>query len=192
MIPRREPPAIVRGAALACALVASCADREPYDVTVLAAASLSEAFTEIAAAYETAHPRAEVALELAASSTLAAQVRAGAPFDVLATADERTMEQARRVELVERPVAFATNRMVVIAGADDPAGVRTVEDLARPGTRVVLAQQDVPAGAYARRANEPRRCAIGPDTPEATPEASAPASAGPADTRRVPRSRPDT
>ena len=152
MIPKCELPAIVRGAALAWVLAAGCADRDPYDATVLAAASLSEAFTDIAAAYEAAHPGAEVALELAGSSTLAAQVRAGAPFDVLATADERTMAEAWRVELVERPAAFATNRMVVIAGADDPAGVRAVEDLARPGTRVVLAQHDVPAGAYARRA----------------------------------------
>ena len=138
--------------AAACAVAASCGSGDPHDVTVLAAASLSEAFTEIAAAYETAHPGAEVALELAASSTLVAQVRAGAPFDLLATADERTMAEAWRGELVERPTALATNRMVVIAGDDDSAGVRTVEDLARPGTRVVLAQRDVPAGAYARRA----------------------------------------
>jgi molybdate transport system substrate-binding protein len=137
---------------VAAALTASCAGSDPYDATVLAAASLSEAFTELAAAYEEAHPGAEVALELAASSTLAAQVRAGAPFDVLATADERTIEEGWRAGLLERPVAFASNRLVVIVPADDPAGVRTIDDLARPGVDVVLAQPAVPVGAYARRA----------------------------------------
>lgn len=152
MIPLREWARAPRGAVLACALAASCGSGDPYDATVLAAASLSEAFTEIAASYERAYPGAEVALELAASSTLAAQVRAGAPFDVLATADERTMAEAWRAELVERPALFATNRLVVILPADDPAGVRAVEDLARPGVQVVLAQPQVPAGDYARRA----------------------------------------
>jgi molybdate transport system substrate-binding protein len=152
VIRRRERSRLTRGAVLAAALAASCGGAHPHDATVLAAASLSEAFTEVAAAYESAHPGAEVALELAASSTLAAQVRAGAPFDVLATADERTMAEAWRAELVERPTAFATNRLVVIVPADDPAGVRTVEDLARPGVAVVLAQPAVPVGVYARRA----------------------------------------
>ncbi len=152
MTRRHERGRVARGAVLACALAACYGSGDPYDVTVLAAASLSEAFSEIAASYESGHPGAEVALELAASSTLAAQVRAGAPFDVLATADERTMAGAWRAELVQRPMAFASNRLVVIVPADDPAGVRTVEDLARPGVDVVLAHPEVPAGAYARRA----------------------------------------
>lgn len=119
---------------------------------MLAAASLTEPFGAIAVAYEQTHPGSRVVLEFAASSTLAAQVRAGAPFDVLATADERTMAEAWRSGDVRDPAAFATNRMLVIVARDDPAGVRGVEDLARPGVAVVLAQADVPAGAYARRA----------------------------------------
>lgn len=148
----RSGRARVPRAVLASALAASCGRGDTYDATVLAAASLSEAFTEIASAYETAHPGAEVTLEFAASSTIAAQVRAGAPFDVLATADERTMAEARRAGLVDLPVVFATNRLVVIVPADGPAAVRTIEDLGRPGVAVVLAQPAVPAGAYARRA----------------------------------------
>lgn len=152
MIGRPERARVARVAVLASALAASCGGSDPYDATVLAAASLTEAFSEIAATYEAAHPGAEVALELAASSTLAAQVRAGAPFDVLATADDRTMAEARRAKAVDRPETFATNGLVVIVPADDPAGVRTIEDLARPGVDVVLAQPAVPVGAYARRA----------------------------------------
>lgn len=135
-------------AALACGRGSSDAN----DATVLAAASLSEAFGELADAYERDHPGSRVVLELAASSTLAAQVRAGARFDVLATADERTMADAWRAGLVETPAALATNRLVVIAPLDDPGGIRGVEDLARPGVRVILAHSDVPVGAYAREA----------------------------------------
>lgn len=136
----------------ACLVMSGCRAGDPADAVVLAAASLSEAFTEIAEAYERGHPGAEVVLEFAASSTLAAQVRAGASFDVLATADERTMADAWRAGLVERPATLGTNRLVVIVPSDDPGGVRGVEDLARPGVAVVLAQPDVPVGAYARRA----------------------------------------
>lgn len=144
-------PRLPIAVALTACLMVGCREADRLDATVLAAASLSEAFTEIAERYERAHPGTEVALELAASSTLAAQVRAGAPFDVLATADERTMAEVRRAELVEQPVTFATNRLVVIVPADNPGDVRGIEDLARPGTAVVLAQPDVPVGAYARR-----------------------------------------
>lgn len=122
------------------------------DATVFAAASLSEAFGELARVYEHDHPGSRVVLELAASPTLAAQVRAGARFDVLATADERSMADAWRAGLVERPAALATNRLVVIAPSENPGGIRGIEDLARPGVRVILAQPDVPAGAYAREA----------------------------------------
>jgi molybdate transport system substrate-binding protein len=150
----RVSPLAARALLGACAAVSACRTSDPADAVVLAAASLTEAFDELAAIYEREHPGAEVVLELAASSTLAAQVRAGAPFDILATADEPTMAQAWRAGLVQRPARFATNRLVLIVPFDDPVAVRRVEDLARPGVDVVLAQRDVPAGAYARRALE--------------------------------------
>jgi molybdate transport system substrate-binding protein len=142
-------------ASAACLAVLACGpdgSARGNDATVLAASSLSEAFGELARVYERSHPGSRVLLELAASPTLAAQVRAGARFDVLATADERTMADVWRAGLVDRPASLATNRLVVIAPADDPGGIRGVEDLARPGVRVILAQRDVPAGAYAREA----------------------------------------
>lgn len=145
---RRSVGIAVCVAALACGRGSSDAN----DATVLAAASLSEVFDDLAEAHERDHPGSRVALELAASSTLAAQVRAGERFDVLATADERTMADAWRAGLVEKPAALATNRLVVIAPSDNPGGIRGVEDLARPGVRVILAHPDVPAGAYAREA----------------------------------------
>lgn len=141
-----------RAALLALALPFGCRAEHPADAVVLAAASLVGPFTELAAAHERAHPGSVVVLEFAASSTLAAQVRAGAPFDVLATADERTMAEAWLGGRVRDPTAFATNRLAVIVPRDDPAAVRGVADLARPGVSVVLVQADAPAGAYTRRA----------------------------------------
>lgn len=137
---------------LALALPFGCRAEHPADAVVLAAASLAGPFSEIAAAHERAHPGSEVVLEFAASSTLVAQVRAGARFDVLATADERTMAEAWLGGRVRDPTAFATNRLVVIVPRENPSGIRGIEDLARPGVAVVLAQAGVPAGAYARRA----------------------------------------
>jgi molybdate transport system substrate-binding protein len=142
-----------RGAVVTILLIAAgCRGERPDDVIVLAAASLTEPFGEIAAAYEREHPGAEVTLEFAASSTLAAQIRAGASFDVLATADERTMARVWQAGLVTPPAGLASNRLVVIVPGGNPGGVRGIEDLARPEVTVVLAQEDVPAGAYARRA----------------------------------------
>lgn len=141
------------GAIVTTLLVAvGCRGGRPADVIVLAAASLTEPFGEIAAAYERDHPGAEVTLEFAASSTLVAQIRAGAPFDVLATADEPTMARVWQAGRVAPPVGFATNRLVVIVPGGNPGEVGGVEDLARPGVSVVLAQDEVPVGAYARRA----------------------------------------
>ena len=93
--------------ALAASLaILGCRDGHAHDATVLAAASLGGAFGELAALYERDHPGARVALELAASSTLAAQVRAGARFDILATADERTV--ATRLDRLEARLPDAT------------------------------------------------------------------------------------
>ncbi|HUF89929.1 MAG TPA: molybdate ABC transporter substrate-binding protein [Gemmatimonadota bacterium] len=141
-----------RAAVLALAGLFGCRAEHSADAVVLAAASLAGPFTELAVAHERAHPGSVVVLEFAASSTLAAQVRAGAPFDVLATADERTMAEAWLGGRVRDPTAFATNRLVVIVPRENLSGIRGIEGLARPGVAVVLAHAGVPAGAYARRA----------------------------------------
>lgn len=116
---------------------------------VSAASSLTEAFGDIAAAFE-AHHGTRVRLNLAGSSTLAAQIVQGAPVDVFASADVTQMAITEAEGATDGPaVVFARNRMVVIATPDGP--VHTLEDLAAPGVLLVLAAPDVPAGAYGRR-----------------------------------------
>ena len=136
---------------IAGALALSCVGRRGGndEVVVFAAASLTAAFEELASAFEAAEGT-PVAFSFEGSTTLAAQLIAGAPADVFASADEAQMA---RVEAAGRAIAarpFATNRLVLITPADDPAGIREPADLARPGVRVVLGAADVPAGRYAR------------------------------------------
>jgi molybdate transport system substrate-binding protein len=117
-------------------------------VTVLAAASLTESFTEIGRRFEAANPGVDVTFSFDASSTLVQQVKAGAPADVLATADEATMQQAVEAGTVVSPAVFARNRLAIIVARGNPKGIRSLSDLARPGLIVVLCAPDVPCGRF--------------------------------------------
>ncbi|MEE1930117.1 molybdate ABC transporter substrate-binding protein [Streptomyces sp. TRM 70351] len=119
-------------------------------LTVLAAASLTDAFAEVGAAYGDAHRDTAVAFSFAGSQEVAAQVRHGAPADVAATADTATMDALARE--TQEPVVFAHNHLVIATAKGNPERVRGLADLARPGLRVVLAAPEVPVGRYGARA----------------------------------------
>lgn len=114
-------------------------------VRVLAAASLTDAFGELASAYEAAHPAVEVVLSLAGSSTLRRQIDDGAPADVFAPASPAHVEG-----LGGEPVVFAGNELVLAVPAGNPGGVTGVDDLARPELLVGVCAPAVPCGALAR------------------------------------------
>lgn len=121
-------------------------------LTVFAAASLANAFAEIAEAFEGQQEGVDVVLNAAGSQQLAQQLRLGAPADVFASADPRQMQAAvggGRVD-PEAPQSFAGNRLVVVAPVDNPAGLTRLQDLTQPGLRLVLAAAAVPAGRYSR------------------------------------------
>jgi molybdate transport system substrate-binding protein len=120
-------------------------------LTVFAAASLTDAFRDLGRAYEAAHPGASVRFSFAGSQQLAVQIEQGAPADVFASADRRWMEYARDKGVIDgdAPV-FARNRLVVIVPRRNPARIRRLEDLARRGTKLVVAAGAVPAGSYTR------------------------------------------
>lgn len=115
-------------------------DDEPR-LTVAAATSLKAAFTDYAA---------DAHLSFGASDQLAAQIRAGARPDVFAAASAPLVRELARDGLVERPVEFAYNRLVVAVPADGE--VRRFADLARPGVRIATGTRSVPVGGYAREA----------------------------------------
>ena len=120
-------------------------------VTVLAASSLTESFTEIGRRFEAAHPGVDVTFSFDASSTLVQQVKAGAPADALATADEASMQQAVDAGAVASPAVFARNRLAVVVARGNPRGIRSLADMARSGLIVVLCAPDVPCGRFGRQ-----------------------------------------
>jgi molybdate transport system substrate-binding protein len=127
----------VRGlAALALLLpLAACGGGDDdQTVTVLAAASLTETFTELAEAFEDEHPGVEVELVFGSSTTLAEQAVDGAPGDVLATADSRAMGVAVDGGATSlEPEAFALNELVIVTPPGNPAAVTGLGSLARSG-----------------------------------------------------------
>jgi molybdate transport system substrate-binding protein len=120
-------------------------DRRTLDV--LAAASLTGAFERLETAFEEDHPGVDVRVSLGSSATLAQQVVEGAPADVLATADEQTMQVAVDGGGVTTPRRFATNEMVLVTTAANPGGVRSVDDLEDVG--YVACVETAPCGAVA-------------------------------------------
>ena len=126
---------------------------EPRTLTVFAAASLTEAFTEIGHNFETAHPGVTVALNFAASQTLSTQLTQGAVADIFASANHNEMDKLVTGSLVQQsaPQDFVTNKLVVILPKNNPANVTTLQDLARPDLKLLLCDATVPAGKYARQ-----------------------------------------
>ncbi len=127
------------------------APAETGEVIVFAAASLTEAFTELGGLFEAAHPGSSVIFNFAGSQQLAQQLGEGAPADLFASANARQMEvaiEAGRV-LTETQQSFVQNRLVVIYPSDNPAGLSSLEGLAAPGVKLVLAAAEVPVGEYA-------------------------------------------
>jgi molybdate transport system substrate-binding protein len=125
----------------------------PRTLTVFAAASLTDAFTEMGHNFEAANPGVTVALNFAGSQTLSTQIQQGAVADVFASANHTEMDKLVNSGLVgqDAPKDFLTNRLVVILPAGNPANIQTLLDLARPGLKLVLAADTVPVGKYARQ-----------------------------------------
>jgi molybdate transport system substrate-binding protein len=132
--------AAVLAAVLALAVPAAAGTAR---ITVYAAASLTDVFPRIDSG-----PR----YQFAGSDQLALQIEQGAPADVFASASPRYTLDLYRKGLVERPRTFTSNRLVLIVPRSNPAHLRSVADLVRPGVKLVVAAPSVPVGAYARQA----------------------------------------
>jgi molybdenum ABC transporter molybdate-binding protein len=121
-------------------------------LTVLAASSLTDAFGELGKAYELSHKNVKIRFSFAGSQELAAQVKEGVPADVLATADQVTMEGLAAHVLTPTRRVIAGNSLTIAVGPGNPENIRGLADLASPGLRVVLAAENVPVGRYSRQA----------------------------------------
>jgi molybdate transport system substrate-binding protein len=121
------------------------------DLTVFAAAHFTEVFQEMKASLEESNPDLTITFSFASSTQLRVQLEQGARADVYASGDEKEMDLARDAGLLGSEAAvFAHDRLVVILPRDNPADIETLQDLARPGVKLDLVNENAPAGAYAR------------------------------------------
>jgi molybdate transport system substrate-binding protein len=125
-------------------------EKQGGTLTILAASSLTDAFGELGNTFEEQNQGVEVKQTFGASSDLLAQIQQGAPADVFASAAQEEMNTAVKDGLVPRkPEVFVKNREVIMVPKDNPANINSLEDMAKPDTKLVLAAKDVPAADYA-------------------------------------------
>ncbi len=148
--------------ALGCAH-AGAGRAEP--VTVFAAASLTGVFGEIRTEFQRSHPGTRVVLSFGSSATLAAQLRQGAPVDVFAAADRRTMDLVTSAGLAPAdPPTFARNRLQIAVPAGNPGGVRGLRDFERDSLTIAVCAPSAPCGAAAVAALRAAGVTARPDT----------------------------
>jgi molybdate transport system substrate-binding protein len=116
-------------------------------LTVLAASSLTSAFTDLAKTYQSQHPDWKVQLSFAGSDALAAQIEQGVNADVYAAASPKYPQQLQGEKLLGDTTDFATNTLVLIVPPHDPAGIKVVGDITK-GAKLVVGDPAVPIGSY--------------------------------------------
>ena len=175
MTARRVVGAAAVGVA-AMSLVAACGDRSATDaggsssargavtgdITVFAAASLTEPFTALGKRFEQQYPGSTVTFSFGPSSSLAEQIAQGAPADVFASASTTTMQQVTGAGDAASPTTFAKNLMEIAAPPSNPAHVTGLADLARGDVKVVLCQSQVPCGTVAAKVFATARLTVRP------------------------------
>ncbi len=132
--------ALVLGLALVATALAA-PHRTAAQIRVLAAASLTNVFPQIDST-----PK----FSFAGSDALSGQIKLGAPADVFASANMSLPNALYAQGLVEKPVAFTTNKLVLVVPKSNPAGIKTVFDLRRKGIKLLIGAPTVPVGAYTR------------------------------------------
>ena len=124
------------------------------DITVAAASSLTDAFKVMASDFEKQHPQTKVKLTFASSGTLLQQLRNGAPIDVLATADEQTMNMAQAQALINTATRrnFAANQLVLVVPVSSTLKINALAALNQAGVKRIAIGNPahVPAGRYAQ------------------------------------------
>ncbi len=155
--PRRLLPVLLGGALTGCGgggpapspPGAPGGEAPSGEVTVFAAASLTDAFTTLGERFERAHPGTQVRFSFAGSSTLAQQVQEGAPADVFASASTEHMQDVVDAGDAADPRTFAENVAEIAVAPESVGRVTRLEDLARPDVKVALCEPEVPCGALA-------------------------------------------
>lgn len=135
-------------------------------VTVFAAASLTDAFAEVADAFEAENPGVSVELNFAGSSSLREQILEGAPADVFASANGSNMDQVIDAGEVESSDVFVTNSLQIVVPAGNPAGITGLDNFADTDLLIGLCAEEVPCGDFGRQALDAAGVTPAPDTNE--------------------------
>ncbi|MGM7647197.1 molybdate ABC transporter substrate-binding protein [Nocardia sp. JW2] len=137
-------------------------------LTVFAAASLKKVFTELEDDFETANPGVDVQFSFAGSSDLAAQLQAGAPADVFASADQPTMDKVIADGRIATARPFATNVLTIVTAPGNPKGINRFRDLARDGLSVVVCAPQVPCGRATQKVAAAAQVTVRPVSEESS------------------------
>jgi molybdate transport system substrate-binding protein len=149
MLPKR---ALITIALLSALSLLPACKAQSMDITVLAAASLTDAFNQMAEEFEAVHSDVQVLASYGSSSELALQLSEGAAADVFASANDAQMKVAVDAGRISgEPVTFLTNQLVIIVPADNPANIQSPGDLAKDGVVLLLAAPGVPVREYSDR-----------------------------------------
>lgn len=142
-------------------------------LTVLAASSLTKAFTAFGARFEAANAGTVVQFSFGSSSQLATQIGQGAPADVFASADHKNMQTVVDAgDAVGTPTDFARNTLTIAVAPGNPKHIATLADLTRPGTIVVLCDTTAPCGKFADQVLTNAKVAVAPRSRELTAKAT--------------------
>ena len=155
-------------------VVACGTDTDPSadSATVFAAASLTDAFTELGDAFLLEQPGTDLTFSFASSSDLARQIVEGAPVDVFASADLTNMAKVHDAEAAStEPRVFATGRAEIVVAPGNPLGITGIDDLTREDLVVVVCAPEVPCGTYASDVFGKAGVEITPDSYEANVKA---------------------
>ncbi|EIF00633.1 molybdate ABC transporter substrate-binding protein [Saccharomonospora glauca] len=164
----RRGAVAVMAAVLLTTSATACGGGGERVLTVFAAASLTDVFTELEHRFERTHDGVDVRLNFAGSSRLAQQIAEGAPADVFASADTEPMARLAEDGLLEGPaVPFATNTLTIAVPPGNPANVTGLADLVAPDLTVVVCAPSVPCGAAAKQVQRLAGVTLRPASEEA-------------------------
>lgn len=136
-------------------------------ITVDAAASLNAVFPKLAASFQAEHPGTEVRFSFGGSSTLAAQIVAGAPVDVFAAASTATMKTVQDAkQAAAEPTAVARNQLEIAVPKGNPGRITGLKDFADAGKTIVVCAKEVPCGAAAQQVFDLAKVTAKPDSYE--------------------------
>lgn len=128
-------------------MLSGCSRSDGKPLVVFAASSLTDAFAEIEREFEADHAGVDIVLSTAGSQALRLQLEQGAAADVFASANAEHIDALHEGAIVEKPIAFTHNALVIAVPSDNPAGIASFADLPK-AERIVLGGESVPVGIY--------------------------------------------